>query len=175
MNKVMVLFRAGMLLVLCALLLAVSGTAQTTRPPVTGKPATPAVVAKFEVLAETKLLMEGLAHPNYRSLQKLLKTKPPDTETWVFIRGQSLLVAETGNLLLLRPPRNSGRDTWMKLAMEMRTKAGDVARRAAARDHGNAKKALEVLTTSCNRCHQTFRVPVKVGPDMEKEDQSDTE
>ena len=99
-----------------------------------------------------------------------IKTKPPDNDTWVFIRGQALLTAETGNLLLLRPPRNSGRDAWMKLAMDMRSKAGVVAREASGRDHARARTALENLTTSCNRCHQTFRVPVKVGPEPEKEE-----
>jgi Cytochrome C' len=123
---------------------------------------------KFEALAETRLLMEGVAHANYRSLQRLLKEKPADAETWTFARGQALLVAETGNLLLLRPPRNNGRDTWMKLAMAMRDEAGQLARKAAARDHNGSKAALVNLTNSCNRCHQTFRVQVRVGPEVEK-------
>ena len=63
---------------------------------------------KFEVIAETSLLMDGLNQSNYRSLEKLLKQKPADAETWTFIRGQALLIAETGNLLLLRPPRSGG-------------------------------------------------------------------
>lgn len=123
---------------------------------------------KFEALAETRLLMEGMAHPNYRSLHRLLKEKPADVETWTFARGQALLVAETGNLLLLRPPRNSGRDTWMKLAMAMRDEAGLLARKAAAREHNASKVALVNLTNACNRCHQTFRVQVRVGPEPEK-------
>ena len=52
--------------------------------------------------------MDGLNLPNYRGLDKLLKQKPADADTWTFIRGQSLLIAETGNLLLLRPPRSGG-------------------------------------------------------------------
>jgi hypothetical protein len=166
-----VMFRSGALVALAGLLLATSGEAQvTTRPPAAARPApsSPAFVPKFEVLAETRLLMEGLAHANYRSLQRLLKDKPGDNDTWTFARGQALLLGETGNLLLLRPPRNSGRDTWMKLAMDMRSQAGNLARQAAARDHARAKLALENVTASCNRCHQTFRVPIKVGPEMEK-------
>jgi hypothetical protein len=160
------MLRAGGLVALASFLLVTSGGAQVaTRPPA----AAPApFVPKFEVFAETPLLMEGLANSNFRSLQRLLKDKPPDNETWKFARGQALLLAETGNLLLLRPPRNSGRDTWMKLAMDMRSQAGNLARQAAARDHPRAKQALEDVTASCNRCHQTFRVPIRVGPDMEK-------
>jgi hypothetical protein len=153
--------RAVLWLGLGGLLLAAPGAAQVTR-------VQPKFVPKFEVMAETKLLMEGLASPNYRSVQRLLKDKPPDNDTWAFIRGQALLTAETGNLLLLRPPRNNGRETWMKLAMDMRGKAGALARAAAARDMARSRGALDNLTASCNRCHQTFRVAVKVGPEAER-------
>jgi hypothetical protein len=140
---------------LALLLLFTPGSAQR---------AVPAFTPKFEVVGETRLLMEGLAHSNYRSLAKLLRAKPTDLDTWVFARGQSILIAETGNLLLLRPPRNTGRDTWMKLAMAMRSEAAEVARAAGTRDYTAATGALTRLTDSCNRCHTTFRVPVRVSP-----------
>src|SRR4051812_28081921 len=70
-------------------------------------PAAPKFVPRFEAVAETRLLMEGLAHANYQGLERLLKEKPADADTWGFARGQALLIAETGNLLLLRPPRNN--------------------------------------------------------------------
>jgi hypothetical protein len=141
--------------ILALLLLLTPGSAQ--------RPA-PAFTPKFEVVGETRLLMEGLAHSNYRSLAKLLRAKPTDLDTWVFARGQSILIAETGNLLLLRPPRNTGRDTWMKLAMAMRSEAAEVARAAGSRDYTAATANLTRLTDSCNRCHTTFRVPVRVSP-----------
>lgn len=164
------------------LLLAITpGTAQVgglpkpaIRPPANSGRATPATsgtfTPKFEAVAETKLLMEGLALANYRSVHKLLKNKPADVDTWTFARGQAILLAETGNLLLLRPPRNSGRDTWMKHGMDLREKAATLARFAATRDYERSKQALDAVTTSCNRCHQTFRVPVKVAPEGNKEE-----
>jgi hypothetical protein len=135
-----------------------------TRPSTT----TPKFTPKFEVWAETRLLMEGMAHANFRSIARLLQKKPADAETWVFVRGQALLVAESGNLLLLRPPRNSGRDTWMKLGMDMRTQAGALAREVASRDWTRSKKALGDLSNACNRCHQTFRVQVRISPKYEE-------
>ncbi|MBY0231802.1 MAG: cytochrome c [Gemmataceae bacterium] len=144
-----------------AMLLASGGTAQTVKSPA------PKFVPKFEVVAETKLLMEGLAHSNYRSLDKLLRTKAPDNETWAFARGQAILVAETGNLLLLRPPKGAARDTWMKLAMDMRAQATTLARAAAARDHAGSKQELARLGDACTRCHTTFRIPVRIAPQAE--------
>jgi len=170
--------KVGLSLLLVALMILLAhapGSAQdrkpakpAVRPPAVGgaaagQPFTP----RFEAVAETRLLMEGLAHSNYRSVQKLVKAKPADADTWAFARGQALLIAETGNLLLLRPPRNDGRDTWMRLATDLRDKATAVARSAAGRDLAKSKQALEGLTASCNRCHQTFRVPVRVGPEPE--------
>jgi hypothetical protein len=152
-------------LALGATLLATSGSAQD-RPRLAPMPRpTPKFEPKFEAVAETKLLMEGLAQPNYQSLAKILREGPADVETWTFARGQALLVAETGNLLLLRPPRNQGRDSWMRQAMDLRQAAAALARQAGNRDLERSRAALADLTTACNRCHQTFRVPVRVGPD----------
>jgi hypothetical protein len=134
---------------------------QTATP---GSSATPRVVPKFEVVAETRLLMEGLTMPNYQSLERLLRDKP-DQETWSFARGQALLIAETGNLLLLRPPRNQGRDIWMQRAMDLRQAASALARAAGTTDLERSRAALRDVAGACNRCHQTFRIPVRVGPE----------
>ena len=45
--------------------------------------------------------MEGVAVANFRGLERLLKEKPNSTEAWTYARGQALLIAETGNLLLI--------------------------------------------------------------------------
>lgn len=161
-----------------SVLLITTGTAQNPRPPAIRPPtSTPAPAVKFtpkfEVVAETRLLMEGLLHANYRGVNKLLARPPADLDTWVFARGQAILIAEAGNLLLLRPPRGTARDTWMKLAMDMRTQATALARQVAAKDHAGTKVGLARLTDSCNRCHTAFRVPVKVGPEKPEMDVAD--
>ena len=149
-------FRAAAVLALALVSLPTPGSAQ--------RAATTTFTPRFEAVAETRLLMEGMVHSNFRSLDKLLKNKPADRETWVFARGQAILVAESGNLLLLRPPKGTGRDPWMKLAMEMRTQAVTLARAAAAKDHAKSVQGLADLKASCIRCHQTFRVDVKLDP-----------
>jgi hypothetical protein len=146
--------------------LSTPGSAQrpATTPGTAQRPAaaTTTFTPRFEAVADTRLLMEGMVHSNYRSLGKLLKNKPTDRETWVFARGQAILVAESGNLLLLRPPRGAGRDPWMKQAMEMRSQAVTLATVVAAKDHAKSLRALADLKGACVRCHQTFRVDVKL-------------
>jgi hypothetical protein len=130
------------------------------------QPAQPAAkfVPKLEPVAETRLLMEGLNQSNFRGLERLLKQKPADVETWTFARGQALLIAETGNLLMLRPPKNNGQDAWMRHATDLRDAATDLARTAANRDYERSRAGLTRVANACNRCHQTFRVPVQIAP-----------
>ena len=151
------MIRSGVLLLALALVaLPTPGSAQRAPAPFT---------PRFEAVAETRLLMEGMVNANYRSVGKLLKNKPADRETWVFVRGQAILIAESGNLLLLRPPRGAGRDPWMKAAMDMRSRAVVLATAAAAKDHAKRLQALADLKASCVHCHTTFRVGIKLDPE----------
>jgi hypothetical protein len=124
----------------------------------------PRPAPRLEAIAETKLLMQGINLPNFQALQKSLKQRPADVDGWTFARGQALLVAECGNLLLLRPPRGSGQEAWMGQAMELRVAATKLARSAAARDYDACRTGLVDLTNACNQCHQTFRVNVALAP-----------
>ena len=143
---------------MCGVLLA-GWPASGQNPPTTAK-----ITPKLEPVAETKLLMEGLAMSNYRGLDGLLKKEPPDAEAWAFARGQALLIAETGNLLLLRPPRTAeGQDAWFQRATDLRDAAAALARSVGAQDYARSRAGLVDVANSCNRCHQTFRVAVRVG------------
>jgi cytochrome c556 len=129
------------------------------------QPLKPKPSTRIEAVAETKLLMEGLANPNIRSLGKILADKPKDAEAWAFARGQALLLAETGNLLLMRPPKaKASEDAWLSNAADLRESATALARAAAAKDYLQARASLATVANTCNRCHQTFRVGGRVDP-----------
>ena len=113
-------------------------------------------------VAETKLLMEGLTQANFQGLEKILKGDQIDSDSWTFARGQALLIAESGNLLMMRPPRNGGQDAWMKGASELRNSSAQLAKIVAKRDVEESRAGLQRLATTCNNCHQTFRVPTKI-------------
>lgn len=120
---------------------------------------------KLEPVAETKLLMLGIAEPNLRGLGKILHEKPAEAEAWSFARGQALLIAEMGNLLMMRPPRTTtGQDVWMTQAMELRTASANLARLLAAKDYSKSRSALASVANVCNHCHQAFQTPNRVDP-----------
>ena len=147
------MFRAA---VVCGGLVAVLAVGWVTAQQV------PKPVPKLDPVAETKLLCEGINLANFRGLERLLKEKPAEAEAWAFARGQALLIAENGNLLLLRPPKSQGQDAWMTRASELRATATSLARSAAERDHLQCRAKLHDVAAVCNRCHQNFRVPVKL-------------
>jgi Cytochrome C' len=147
-----------------------AGDATPQLPPRGSGPARPR--PKLEAVAETKLLMEGLLQPNFRGLDNHLKQRPADLDTWTFARGQALLIAETGNLLMLRPPKTAGQDAWMERATELRERATRLAQQAAARDPDRCRLALIEVAATCTRCHQTFRVPVKIAASAGQEQPS---
>src|SRR5439155_12536823 len=122
----------------------------------------PRLAPKLEPVAETKLLMEGMAHPNFRGLERLLRQKPADPQTWTFARGQALLIAETANLLMMRPPRNQGQPIWFERSMSLRTQAIQLAQSLARKDFEASRAGLQQVGASFNRCHQSFRVPVDI-------------
>jgi hypothetical protein len=124
----------------------------------------PKVTPKLEPVAETKLLMNGLAHANFRGLERLLKEQPVEAQAWVFARGQALLLAETANLLMLRPPRNQGQPVWFERAADLRKQATKLATTISQRDYAKSRADLQQVAASCNRCHQTFRVNAEITP-----------
>jgi hypothetical protein len=154
--------RLGALVLLAAgavtLYAVVPAAGQREPPPVRARP-------RLEPVAETKLLMEGLALPNFRGLEKILKQKPDSAEAWTFARGQALLIAETANLLGLRPPRSDrAQAAWFARTADLRDGARAVARSAAAQDYERARAQLVKLANTCNRCHRTFRKAIEIVP-----------
>jgi hypothetical protein len=122
------------------------------------------VVPKLEPVAETKLLMEGLAHANFKGLERLLSQKPADAQTWTFARGQALLIAETANLLMLRPPQKEGQSVWFEKAMGLRSRASELAQTLAKKEFEQSRVGLALVADTCNRCHQSFRVQAQIEP-----------
>jgi hypothetical protein len=147
------------LLIVGSLILAPQAASPQQSPGAGGKPA-----PKMEAVAETRLLMEGLAQANFRGLERLLRRKPADADAWTFARGQALLIAETANLLMLRPPRQQGQQVWFQRAMDLRTTATRLARDLANKDFESSLSSLRAMAGRCNQCHQSFRIAVKITP-----------
>src|SRR5262249_1701668 len=134
---------AGLALILLA---GVTGHGQTPAPAPAAK-----ITPRLEPVAETRLLMEGLAHANFRGRGRSLTQGPGGEQGWKFARGQALLLAETANLLMLRPPKNQGQPLWFERATELRSQATKLALALAQRDYAASRAGLKQVAATCNR------------------------
>ena len=118
----------------------------------------------LEPVAETKLLMQGMASANFHGLERIFETKPTDYKYWVFARGQALLIAETANLLMMRPPRGAGEAPWFEHATDLRKTATQLVYKIAEQNYAETRAGIVQLANSCNRCHDKFRVGAHIAP-----------
>ena len=72
------------------------------------------------------------------------------------------MIAETGNLLMLRPPRSPAETIWMDRASGLRAAATDLAKLLASRDYDKSRKTFAALANACNACHESFKVKTRI-------------
>jgi cytochrome c556 len=65
---------------------------------------------------------------------------------------------------MLRPPKSQGEAVWFDRAMDLRRQATTLATQLAKKDVEQGKAGLSNLSKSCNRCHQSFKIPIEIVP-----------
>ncbi len=99
--------------------------------------------------------MEGMFQAPYRRLKTAMAAEPKDAASWKAVRSDALILAEGGNLLLMRLPEK-GADLWTKHSTDSRDAGSDMVKAAKAKDFANTKKAFEAMLGHCNACHKKF-------------------
>jgi hypothetical protein len=101
-------------------------------------------------------LMVHLIYPTSDAIFYILTRTPTSTAEWGTLEGQSLMLAESANLLMM-PSRARGREQWIMDA-QLLLDVGEAALRAAQdRDVEALSELNEQLYQSCITCHQHFR------------------
>ena len=99
--------------------------------------------------------MEYVYQPTYKRLKTSMKAEPADRNGWKAIKADSLILAESANLLLMRTPDENGAD-WEHSSAATRKLGGELYRAAAKKDFDSATKAYQSMLTNCNACHKKF-------------------
>lgn len=101
-------------------------------------------------------LMAKFLYPGADALFYIETRTPASVAEWNTLEGQTLMIAESANLLML-PGRARDQDQWMadsKLLLD----AGAAALKAVkARDVAAIVALNDQLTKSCTTCHQHYR------------------
>lgn len=115
----------------------------------------PAKAAPKPVPVNMHDFMEGVFQSPYRRLKTGMAAEPKDAAGWKAIRSDALILAEGGNLLLLRLPEKDT-DLWTKYSVDSRDAGAELVKAAKAKDFTGAKKAYEAMLNHCNACHKKF-------------------
>jgi hypothetical protein len=101
--------------------------------------------------------MEYLFQPTYVRLKGAMEEEPEDDDgaTWGTVKSGALILAEGGNLIMLRGPEEE-RGAWDTHAAAVRSAGGQLYRAAKEKDFDAATAHYEVMLTACNACHDEF-------------------
>ncbi|GAA4442060.1 hypothetical protein [Bremerella cremea] len=99
--------------------------------------------------------MEYVFQPTFKRLKPAMAEAPADNAGWKVLKEGSLKLAEGGNLLLARVPKEDSAD-WIKHSIGVRDFGGKFYRASQAKDFATAKKNYESMVQSCNACHHQF-------------------
>jgi hypothetical protein len=99
--------------------------------------------------------MEYAFSPTFKRLKPAMAAAPTDNKGWKAIKADSLMLAEGGNLLLIRQPEKDAAD-WVKHSVQVRDLGGQLYEAAKAKDFAAARKHYEAMIENCNACHKQF-------------------
>ena len=111
--------------------------------------------AALPVESDMHEFMEYVFQPTYKRLKTAMASKPANNQDWKGIKADSLILAEAGNLMLIRKPEEDAAD-WSKHSIQVRDFGGQMYRAAKAKDYQLAKKHYESMISNCNACHHQF-------------------
>lgn len=99
--------------------------------------------------------MEYAFEPAYKRLQAAMAKEPADNGGWKAIKGESLQLAEGGNLLLIRTPQDDA-SIWREMSAAVRGAGGELYAAAKKKDFVASRKSYETLLLKCNAYHDKF-------------------
>ena len=114
-------------------------------------------------VASVRQLHDAMIKPSSDALFNVAIEAPGGDEAWIVVRSAAVILTESGNLLMLRPPAKD-RGLWMKRSRSL-VDAGAMALKAAdARDAEALNKASDRTVIVCESCHVIFRNQVRKVP-----------
>jgi len=112
--------------------------------------------APFQRVGSMSQLMVDIIYPTSDAVFYIDRQPPKTEKEWNDFRGQALMLAESGNLLMMEG-RARDQDQWMKDA-KMLVDVGAAAFQAAQAKNVDAILALnDQLNAACVTCHQQYR------------------
>ncbi len=118
---------------------------------------TPAALQHQARLVEGSMheFMEYVFQPTYRRLKGAMAKSPSGKKGWKAIKSDSLILAESCNLLFVRLPKGSA-DDWARHSAASRDDGDALYQAAGKKDFSAASTAWKSMLNNCNACHRQF-------------------
>lgn len=118
--------------------------------------ALPAQAPTYDLVGSVRDVMIDIVYPTSDALF-YIERSPPKTEVeWNAIRNQALMLAESGNLLML-PGRARDQGNWVRNARTMIASARAAYRAASDKNMAGILAQSDALTAACVTCHRQYR------------------
>lgn len=99
--------------------------------------------------------MEYVFEPAFKRLKLAMAAAPADNAGWKILKGEGLVLAEGGNLTMLRAPAEETA-TWNAMSADVRDHGKGLYTAAKMKNFDEAKKSYVAMIHSCNACHDKF-------------------
>ncbi|MDA1232299.1 MAG: hypothetical protein O2856_16115 [Planctomycetota bacterium] len=99
--------------------------------------------------------MEYVFQPTYLRLKATMATAPADNKGWKALKSDSLILAESCNLLFVRQPDEHA-DDWTKHAIAAKASGAELYKAAREKNFEAASTAYKAMLNNCNACHKQF-------------------
>ncbi|GAB5439863.1 MAG: hypothetical protein Fues2KO_02120 [Fuerstiella sp.] len=115
------------------------------------------IAADGEKIVEEDMheFMEYVFQPTYRRLKASMGEAPADNKGWKAIKSDSLILAESCNLLFARTPEVDG-DDWNRHAAASRDAGAKLYAAGRSKDFEAATQSWKLMLNNCNACHRQF-------------------
>jgi hypothetical protein len=119
----------------------------------------------FKPVADVKQLMQAVVDPSADIVWQSVATiftpdhveerRPHTKEEWEHVRSHAMILAESGNLLMMVPRAKDG-DQWMKMAQALVDSAAIALQAADAKDPDGLLQVGGVIDETCENCHKKY-------------------
>ncbi len=99
--------------------------------------------------------MEYYFQPTYKRLKAAMAEAPADRAGWKAVKADSLILAESGNLLVARAP-DGDNGNWNKHSVQVRQFGGKLYAAAKKQDFETANASYRLMIEHCNACHKEY-------------------
>jgi len=101
-------------------------------------------------------MMTRIVQPNSDAVFYVSRTPPQTDEDWRRLENQTLMLAESANLLLM-PGYVQAQEQWLRDSLLMRNAAVAAYNAAQTKDLATLEELNNVLYESCENCHMATR------------------